>query len=100
MSVLRRKILISVTSFAMMGFLFYGVYPRNSVPVSENHTIPVTLIIDAGHGGEDGGALSVTGIKESNLNLQIALRADDLAALCGLRSVLTRQNDMSLHNSS
>ena len=32
-----------------------------------------TLVIDAGHGGEDGGAVSVTGVPESQINLAIAL---------------------------
>ena len=32
-----------------------------------------TLIIDPGHGGEDGGAVSVSGQKESDINLAIAL---------------------------
>ena len=37
-----------------------------------------TLIIDAGHGGEDGGAVSLTGVAESRINLEIALRLESL----------------------
>lgn len=33
-----------------------------------------TVVVDAGHGGEDGGTLSCTGVRESGLNLEIALR--------------------------
>ena len=48
------------------------------------------LIIDPGHGGADGGAVSVTGTYESDINLQIALKIEQLAALYGCRSVMTR----------
>ena len=43
----------------------------------------ITFIVDAGHGGEDGGATSCTGVLESHINLQIALRLDDLLHLLG-----------------
>ena len=44
--------------------------------LSENAAVKgrTCVVIDAGHGGEDGGAVSCTGVSESQLNLQIALR--------------------------
>ena len=36
------------------------------------------FVIDAGHGGIDGGATSCTGVLESQINLEIALRLNDL----------------------
>lgn len=59
-----------------------------------------TVVIDAGHGGEDGGAVSVTGQVESNINLQIALRLDQLFGLYGVNTVLLRTEDVSLHEES
>lgn len=56
-----------------------------------------TVVIDAGHGGEDGGAVSVSGQVESNINLQIALRLDQLFGLYGVNTVLLRTEDVSLH---
>ncbi len=53
----------------------------------------VVLIVDAGHGGEDGGAVSADGWKESEMNLAISLRLDQLLALCGIPSRLTRDSD-------
>ena len=50
---------------------------------SGTEKLPV-LIIDPGHGGEDGGAVSVTGTHESVINLDISLRAAALAGLTGL----------------
>ena len=52
---------------------------------SENTVLPGrhTIVVDAGHGGEDGGATSCTGVLESNLNLEIALRLNVLLRFMG-----------------
>ncbi len=55
--------------------------------------LAVTLILDPGHGGADGGAVSVTGTSESAINLDIALRAEAIAGLFGLRCVMTRTSE-------
>ncbi|MCD8367670.1 MAG: N-acetylmuramoyl-L-alanine amidase [Clostridiales bacterium] len=54
------------------------------------------LVLDAGHGGEDGGAVSVSGVAESGINLAIVLKIDALAGLYGVPVVLTRTEDVSL----
>lgn len=56
-----------------------------------------TLIIDAGHGGIDGGATSCTGKLESGYNLQIALRLNDLFRLLGYHTVMIRTTDTSVY---
>ena len=56
---------------------------------ADAQALPV-LVLDPGHGGEDGGAVSVTGTCESTVNLEIALDAADLAGLLGLPYRLTR----------
>ena len=53
----------------------------------------VTIVIDPGHGGEDGGAVSGDGLRESEVNLAVALRLDQLLGLCGIPAVLTRSTD-------
>ena len=57
---------------------------------------PHTLVIDAGHGGEDGGAVSVSGVSESILNLAVAKRLDAILGFCGVPSVMLRQEDVML----
>lgn len=57
-----------------------------------------TLILDAGHGGEDGGAESADGQAESGLNLAIALRTEQLAGLFGVDTAMTRREDISLYS--
>jgi N-acetylmuramoyl-L-alanine amidase len=53
----------------------------------------VAIVIDAGHGGADGGAVSARGTRESEINLDIALRIYALAAFLGQRAVLTRDSE-------
>ena len=54
-----------------------------------NSTLPV-IIIDAGHGGEDGGAVGIDGTYEKNINLQIALKVNDFLTLFGYKTHLIR----------
>ena len=56
------------------------------------------LILDAGHGGEDGGAVSVTGVPESQINLSIVRKLDGILGFYGQPAVLLRQEDVSLHD--
>ena len=51
----------------------------------------LTLVIDAGHGGEDGGAVAANGTLESEINLDVALRLEALADFWGIPSVMTRE---------
>lgn len=55
------------------------------------------IVIDPGHGGIDGGATSCTGTLESNINLEISLRLQDLFHLMGYDTVMIRTSDMSIH---
>lgn len=55
------------------------------------------ILIDAGHGGEDGGATSCTGVQESNINLEISLRLEDLLHLLGYQTAMIRRTDCSVY---
>lgn len=55
------------------------------------------VVIDAGHGGEDGGAVSLTGVRESVVNLAIALRLNDFLHLFGVKTVMIRTEDVSVY---
>ena len=51
------------------------------------------VVIDAGHGGIDGGATSCSGVLESHLNLNIAERLDALVRLLGYDTLMIRTTD-------
>lgn len=59
-----------------------------------------TVVVDAGHGGEDGGAVAADGTVESGLNLAIALRVRDLLAFAGVNTVMTRTEDAAIYDDS
>ncbi len=58
-------------------------------------TMP-SVIIDPGHGGLDGGAVSISGEAEAPLNLDISLRLRDLFSFIGIQAVMTRETEASL----
>lgn len=58
--------------------------------------VPVTVVIDPGHGGEDGGAVSPGGVEESQINLAVSLRVSDLLRFAGQRTRLTRSEDVTI----
>lgn len=57
-----------------------------------------TLVLDAGHGGEDGGAVSPSGAVESGINLSIVCKLDQLLGFYGQSTLLLRSEDVSLHD--
>ncbi|MCL2514050.1 MAG: N-acetylmuramoyl-L-alanine amidase [Oscillospiraceae bacterium] len=59
---------------------------------------PVTAIIDAGHGGIDGGTSAADGTLEKVLNLQIAEKLNDILRLYGYSTVMTRTDDNSIYD--
>ena len=63
------------------------------IPMERDHTI----VIDAGHGGLDGGATSCTRVLESKFNLDIALKLNDLFHLLGYKTVMIRTSDTSVY---
>ena len=66
---------------------------KEQLPVNRVHTI----VIDAGHGGEDGGATSCTGRLESTYNLDISIRLEDLMQLLGYRTAMIRRTDTAIY---
>jgi N-acetylmuramoyl-L-alanine amidase len=51
------------------------------------------VIIDPGHGGSDPGAIGPTGLKESEVNLKVALHLEELLKKAGIPTYLTRYKD-------
>ena len=83
----------------LLTLLVARVTSRAVTAMVENTPIPRenSIVIDAGHGGVDGGATSCTGILESQFNLQIALRLEALFRLLGHDTRMIRREDISVY---
>jgi N-acetylmuramoyl-L-alanine amidase len=60
----------------------------------------LTVIVDPGHGGIDGGAVGVDNIVEKDINLSIGLKLRDLLEAHGVDVIMTRETDISIHDDS
>ncbi len=56
------------------------------------------ITIDAGHGGADGGCVSVNGAVEKNINLNILKTLRDTMTVMGYDVYCTRESDVSIHD--
>lgn len=73
---------------------------RGAILAAHNPSIQPgnTIIIDAGHGGVDPGAIGVNGVDEKEINLQIALCLRDILTANGYEVVMIRDEDVSIHD--
>ena len=87
--------------FLILTVLFVIAWGGNRAisTISENVSAPLgkIVIIDAGHGGVDGGATSVSGVLESQINLEIAQKLNDLLHLIGIHTKMIRTEDISIY---
>ena len=109
-----RKYLIKFYIFIFMyifmaAFIVYLTFRADTVSVARrniyiNKTVNIenirvdkpVIIIDAGHGGIDGGAVGTDGIIEKDINLEIALKLKRLFKMTNAEVILTRETDISL----
>ncbi len=93
-----KKVLFLLFSVLIMisVFILQEIKTVSSSQLIENK-YPV-IIIDAGHGGEDGGAVGVDGTNEKDINLSIALKLNDILTVMGYSTRMVRTEDISVHN--
>lgn len=99
-----RKRYSALLFYTMVIALFlFGTLLGNQAIATISEMVPIErlhrIVIDPGHGGVDGGAVSCSGKSESNFNLQIALRLNDLLHLLGYDTVMIRTTDSSVYTS-
>jgi len=100
--VLKKKsllfLLIGIMVFTAV--MIYANYKTEYVS-ADNTTPKYTVVVDAGHGGVDGGSIGKnTGTKESDINLKYALKLADYLKQAGIKVVLTRENSNGLYDIS
>ncbi len=57
-----------------------------------------TVVIDPGHGGEDSGAVSDSGVFEKDINLDIAQKLKSMLVSSGVKVIMTRQEDCAIYD--
>lgn len=91
---------LSLICIFLFGGLMYGALNYDeAVRVSAENSVQPVVVIDAGHGGEDGGA-SANGLLEKDINLSIALKLRDMLTVSGYKVVMTRDSDVSVYDST
>ena len=90
---------IAVAAFILVAVICFvpSAQTEDAVSLPDNELV---IIIDAGHGGVDGGAVGVNGTIEKHINLEIALQLRDVLEAAGYKVVMTRETDMSIHDST
>jgi N-acetylmuramoyl-L-alanine amidase len=68
-----------------------GLRPSSNTPVTNGE--PLTVVIDAGHGGIDPGAINKDGIQEKDINLAVAEKIKALGSEYNVRILMTRDKD-------
>ena len=97
---LRAAAMIPVYFAVSAAILILAAFGNQTVTViAMTEPIPnrTCIIIDAGHGDPDGGAVSCTGAFESGINLRISQRLNDLLHLLGYDTVMTRESESSVY---
>lgn len=86
-----------ITVLVFLALIGFG--SKSITVISEN--LPIMdrrcYVIDPGHGGVDGGAVSCTGRPESQYNLEISLRLRDLMNFLGCKTRMIRTTDISVY---
>ena len=100
---MRRKtnifwIIFSCSTLCFLSLI--GVFLRihQSKPTLASYSSAPVVIIDAGHGGMDGGAIGIDGQIEKEINLSIALKLDTMLRAYGFQTIMTRDSDVSIHS--
>ena len=94
--------LIPIYTLTLIILIAGSIYTNKAVNTISEHKAKMArkiIVIDAGHGGEDGGATSCTGVLESHINLEIATQLNDLFRIIGYQTVMIRNDYRSVYTS-
>ncbi len=93
----KNVIIISVLLITIFTFILcFGAL--SSKPINDVTANKIKVVLDAGHGGVDGGVQGInTGVKESELNLAVVKKLEEYLVNAGMNVVLTRNTDAGLY---
>lgn len=99
MILLNKKRLVFIT-LSLIFSIFYYSFLNNNLETQTVSSLPVsnhTIILDAGHGNPDGGAVGEDGSIESDLNLKIVLKLQALLESSNCNVILTRSDENGIY---
>lgn len=89
-------------TFVLIGcFIVLAICARiteHALPTAAAASTKPVIVLDAGHGGLDSGAVGATGVLEKDVNLSIVLALRDMFEMSGFEVVLTRDEDISIYD--
>ncbi len=100
---MRKNVFFQIFAAALIllvcvGYYLESYYAVKSTAASAQLTKESVVVIDAGHGGEDGGAVAADGTVEQAVNLEIARILEAQLQAFGVETVMTRETEDSIHS--
>ena len=93
----KKSIIAIITAFLIiLSAMLYLTFMAN-FSAAEASSMPITqktVIVDAGHGGDDGGAIGIDGTVEKDINIDIALKLEKILKFYGFNVIMTRTQDV------
>jgi len=97
MYVLKRK-QIAFMCLAVIFSISYFAFNNETIPTSSVPVADYTVVLDAGHGLPDGGAVSKNGVSEESINLSIILKLQELLESSNCNVILTRSDENGIYD--
>lgn len=100
--VFKKKKVFIIAAIVILAVFALGVAKEKTFLTKETFlpTEGKTIIIDAGHGSPDGGAVGNTGVLEKDLNLSVAMALQKFFESNGTQVLLTRSDDNGIYDVS
>lgn len=92
LSYVRRLMALPLLTFVICLFAF-RLHEDAATTITKANA-PFKLVVDAGHGGKDNGAVGINGVMEKNIALSVSKKIKELSGEYGIDVVLTRDNDV------
>lgn len=90
--------MIAASACAVCITILQRGHDEPALPALSTAQSPPVIVLDAGHGGMDGGCSTADGVPEKGINLSILLKLRDLLTVSGYEVEVTRDSDKSIHD--
>lgn len=104
MFIFNKKRIVFIVSLIVISIFCYSknsdMVKQDSLSVSSTPVSNHTIILDAGHGNPDGGAVGADGSIESELNLEVVLKLQKLLEASNCTVILTRSDENGIYEST